>query len=360
MKSPLLVLLMAFSAAPALQADETTPLPSYVQDAGWPQDANGVVQDLKSTRLTGSLETEQLILINDVLFLAFRPGRYSEFVELARGVNSMQVIPNGDGTHSLILVKSEGAVLIGWDWDTPDYITTQSLPADFVNWGDVQAMWVQEVSGTQKLYGYDGGAGVIRRAQHCSGVWTMDESLASHGALRDLAFVELDPTSPGEEIVLLEKYDMIVMSADGEQILDKTQSKATDSIAVLRSPSVASADLLVHSYMDSGSHYVRVRNSTQSSPGFLLGSTDCTAILPRKSTQFGDHLLLTRGGSGDVDVLEIHSSTGPGGLVLSRNGAGAWVDTHEDEDQRPVQAATLVDFDLDGQEDLMVAVRNGN
>ncbi len=201
MKHSLLALLIAFLASPALRAEETIPLPSYVQDAGWPVDAKGIVRDLKTARLTGSLEEEQLILIDDVLFLAFRPGRYSEFVELATGVKSMQVIPNGDGTHSLILVKSGGAVLIGWDWDTPNYITTQSLPAEFANWKGVQTMWVQETSGTQKLYGYDSGAGKIRRAQHCSGVWTTDESLAAHGALRDLAFVELDPTSPGEELV---------------------------------------------------------------------------------------------------------------------------------------------------------------
>ncbi|MBL4770140.1 MAG: hypothetical protein JKY61_03090, partial [Planctomycetes bacterium] len=185
-------------------------------------------------------------------------------------------------------------------------------------------------------------------------------SVPCQGALRDLAFVELLASSPGEEMVWLEKYTLYVKSADGEQVLEKLSAHPTDAIAVMRHLDVASGDLLVRSYVEGGVQKINVRNETLSSPGYALGARDCTAILPRQGDTYGDHLLLTRGGVGDVDLLELHISTGPGGLILERSTTGDWIDTHEDSEQRPIQAASLVDLDLDGQEDLMVAVLNGH
>ncbi|MFT5198282.1 MAG: hypothetical protein ACI87O_000938 [Planctomycetota bacterium] len=356
----LLYALLAFCSSPLAQADVTSALPSIVQDAGWPVDAKGVVCDMQAVRLTGSLETEQAILIDDNLYLAFRPGRYSDYVKLASRVRSMQVVPNVDGTESLILVQNSGVVALRWDWNHAGYVVIQSLPAELDSWSKVQQLWVQEAGDVQILYGHDRGSGKVRRAQHRLGVWTALEPLACHGSLREMAFVELDAGSPGEEMVWLQKYALYVMSADGLQVLQKLPAHASDCIAIFHDPNAATADLLVQSYVEDGEHWLRAWNETQSSPGYSLGERDCTSILPRSGGQYGDHLLLTRGGFGDVDILELHSSTGEGGLVLERNADGAWIDTHESSEQMPVQAAALVDLDLDGHEDLMVAVLNGD
>lgn len=357
---PLLFLFLFLSLASKARTEVLAALPSQVQDAGWPGTAKGVVRDLQSIRFTGALESEQVMLIDTNLYLAFRPGRYSEFPQIASDVKCMQVVPNSDGSQSLVLVQGQGMVRLSWDWDHAGYIVSQPLPSEFDDWKGVGRLWVQESAGAQHVYGYDKGAGKILRATHNSGVWTYLSPLSCSGPLRELAFVELDATSAGDEMVQLHKYKLIVMSGDGAQVLDSFAAHATDSIAVVRDPSVASADLLAHSYMEDGSHWVRVWNETQSSPGYALGSKDCTSILPRWCDVYGDHLLLTRGGLGDVDVLEMHTSTGHGGLVLERNSEGNWIDTHEDPAQMPVQASGLVDLDLDGQEDLMVAVLNGN
>ncbi|MDF1838098.1 MAG: hypothetical protein P1V35_09535 [Planctomycetota bacterium] len=341
-------------------AEVLAALPSQVQDAGWPGEAKGVIRDLQSVRFTGALETEQVVLIDDALYLAFRPGRYSEFILLATDVKSVQVVPNSDGTQSLVLVQNTGMNRLGWDWDHAGYILTEALPSEFDSWKNVGRLWVQEVNGGQELYGYDAGAGKIRHASHSSGVWSGVGTLPCHGPLQEMVFVELDSTSPGPEMVQLHKYKLFVMSADGSQILDSVEAHATDSIAVVRNPGAGCGDLLAHSYMLNGSHWLRVWNEDKSSPGYALGTKDCTQILPRYGDQYGDHMLLTRGGLGDVDIVELHASTGPGGLLLERNSAGNWIDTHEDPAQRPVQAAGLVDLDLDGREDLMVAVLNGN
>ena len=117
---------------------------------------------------------------------------------------------------------------------------------------------------------------------------------------------------------------------------------------------------MVWSHFADGAQVLKVWNENDTCEDLTLGSMDCTAIHPRITSNYGDHLLLTRGGIGDVDLVQVVAGSGSYDLALTRNTGGDVFDTHADTGKRPVELSQVGDYDMDGEDDMLLVVSGGS
>ena len=338
------------SAAPVSGAQ----IQSLVYPAGWPDGAQGQVLDIDALRMTTSLEQEFLYFIDDTLYLAANAGRYQDWRVVDTKVEAADVLPAGGGTDKVVAFAAGEMVTIAYDGNQSNPMVVTSLVGSLPTWDDIDQLWVQERSGVQRVYGYDLSEGKLRRADHNNGVWTTLTDLTVGSQLRDVQFVELDASSTGEELVLLSRYELEILSDSGS-LIEEFKARPADAIGVMRNSQANPDDLLAWCFDDGSEYKLKVWNETVESLAFSLGSDDCTAIHARQTSDYGEHLLLTRGGQGDVDLVRILPGTGSTDVVLARHQSGDTLDTHSDPGNRPVQCSAVGDLDMDGELELVVA-----
>lgn len=348
---------MAWSLLILVQATlAQSQLPSLVVPGGWPNGAKGSVLDMAPARMSSPIVGEFLYLINDRLYLDSEAGRLGRWYLVAEEVQAFGTLPVGSGQQQVLAKVGSEMVTVRWDGTQTNPMVSTSQAGNLPDWKGVKRLWVQERGGTQRVYGYDPGEGKVLRADHTNGVWITRPALPVTQQLRDVQFVELDATHAGEEIVFLTPYQLLILDDSGEVTLEKVAAKASDAIGVFRGPSVGGGDLLVWSHLEGSDYQLRTRSQAGTSAPLNIGNHDCSAILPRKDSLYGDHLLLTRGGRGDVDVVQIVTAAGGEGVALEYPAGGKTFDTHPGEVQRPIRAAATGDFDMDGEPDLALAV----
>lgn len=307
-------------------------------------------------RMSSPMVGEFLYLINDRLYLDSDAGRLGRWFLVAEGVEAFVTLPAGSGQQQVLAKVGSEMVTVRWDDMQANPMVMHSQVGTLPDWKGVKRLWVQERGGTQRVYGYDPGEGKVLRADHTNGVWVPRPALPVTQQLRDMQFVDLSATYAGEEIIFLTPYQLLILDDSGEVTLEKLSAKASDAIGVFRAPTVGGQDLLVWSHLEGSDYQLKAWSQAGVSAPLNIGAHDCSAILPRKDSLYGDHLLLTRGGRGDVDVVQIVAASGGEGVALSYPAGGETLDTHPGLVQRPIRAAATGDFDMDGEPDLALAV----
>ncbi|MEZ6003302.1 MAG: hypothetical protein R3F33_03850 [Planctomycetota bacterium] len=304
--------------------------------------------------ITTSFDTDLVWLINDTAYLAWRPARYHQYDSIGTNVNAIATVPTSGGLHAVFLATDSGPALVNWDESQNNPIVTTWLTGVLSDWDEVTQLWVQDLGTKQRVFGLDGKAGKLRRANCTSGTWTDEGEWLVKDQVVDLAFVELDSSSTGEEVVIQFQYHTDVMSADGATELDTWTCAAGDRIQEIKGFSGLGADFLARSYQSGGSIYLEVFNESTSSNALAM-SVQAKEILPRIDAVYGEHLLVTQGGLGDVLVVELQQGSG-GSVLLAAPTAGDHLDTYPGSTQRPILQAVTADLDLDGYEDLALTI----
>lgn len=355
--SALAPLCLAFGASTALiQNTAYAQLPSIAFPAGWPTGVTGQVLDIEPIRMTTATEGEFLYLVDSSLFISRNAGRYGDWSLLSNKIGCADVLPASGSLEKAVAVRDGEVFTFEWDATQSNPVVETSLVGTLTDWDGVTELYVQERAGTQRLYGYDPGQAVIRRADHTNGVWISLSavSVPRKQVLRDLAFVELKATHAGEELAMLTKYALYIYDDTGTNFIATHSAKPSDAIGVIRNSSAA-GDLLVWSKGGLGGYTLEAWNESYSSLPFVLGAEDCTAIHARSNGQYGDHLLLTRGGSCQVDLVQVIPGPTSNQVTLARHLGGDGFAAHENVGQHAIQTSAVGDYDMDGELDLVVA-----